>query len=380
MNKSKKYFLNILIALSVSFFFFGILACTKKKGSNDSASAESKVAKNEIVLGTKGPNGNDPVSYEELQLSEAQKDAAREKKLKIAVLMHTSSDFANSVIAGVEDAARDIGAQIVFNSDAEFDANKQKTDIENALVREPDIIITLILDGVSGAAALRPAVDKGVKIALLSNLPEGFVHGQDYASIVTDDLFGMGKAAAELIGEQLSGNGEVGLMFHDANYYVTNQRDAAVRTVLEQNFPGIEIVTSQGIANPADGAVIASAMMTQFPNLQAIYAPWDSIAEGVVAAARSAGRRDLKIFTMDLGATTVLDLAKGGNMAGIVADLPYELGVTLANAGIISALGQTTPPFVTVPAIKVTKENLEEGWRQSLHRDLPVEITNALSK
>lgn len=379
MNMSYKSLNKVFAMVSIVFVLFGFFSCLKKKDAQESTSTEVSTV-NQALMTTKGPHGNDPVSYKELQLSDAQKDAAREKKLKIAVLMHTSSDFVNSVIAGVKDTAEDIDAEIVFVSDAEFDANKQKTDIENALVQDPDIIITLILDNISGAVALRPAVEQGVKIALLSNLPEGFVHGQDYASIVTDDLFGMGKAAAELINDKLSGSGQVGLMFHDANYYVTNQRDAAVRTVLEQNFPDIEIATSQGIANPADGEVIASAMLTQFPNLHAIYAPWDSIAEGVLAAARSSGRKNLKIFTMDLGATTVLDLAKGGNMAGIVADLPYELGVTLANAGIISMLGEETPPFVTVPAIKVTKENLKEGWKKSLHRELPVEIKNAISQ
>ncbi|MEM9424636.1 MAG: substrate-binding domain-containing protein [Spirochaetota bacterium] len=332
------------------------------------------------VLGTKGPNGNDPVSYTEVTLSDSRKKEAQAQKLKVAVLMHTSSDFTNSVIAGVQDTVKALDGEVVLVSDAEFDANKQKSDIENALVLGPDIIITLILDGVSGAAALRPAIDAGVKIALLSNLPQGFSHGKDYASIVTDDLFGMGKAIAELMNEQLGGKGKVGLMFHDANYYVTNQRDNAVRSVLERDYPNIEIAASQGIANPDDGETIAAAMLTQHPDLEAIYAPWDSIAEGVLAAARSAGRKDLKVFTMDLGATTVLDMAKGGNMAGVVADLPYELGVTLTNTAVLSKLGEKTPPFVTVPAIKVTRENLEQGWKESLHRDLPPEVQAAMTK
>ncbi len=346
-------------------------------GGQLSARGESKEREIEI-LKTTGPAGNAPTSYKNLVLTAAQKRQARKKALKVAVLMHTSSDFANSVIAGVQDTTADLGGEVILVSDAEFDANKQKTDIENALVLSPDIIITLILDGVSGAAALRPAIDRGVKVALLSNLPQGFVHGKDYASIVTDDLYGMGKAIAELMNAELGGRGKVGLMFHDADYYVTNQRDAAVSTVLRKDYPGIQIVARQGIANPNDGETIASAMLTQHPDLQAIYAPWDSIAEGVLAAARSAGRKDLKVFTMDLGATTVLDMAKGGNMAGVVADLPYELGATLTNAAVLSTLGVATPPFVTVPAIKVTKENLAEGWEEALHRQVPPEVRKVL--
>lgn len=369
-----KYWKRVMRPVITGVLVAAVLASCSKQQEKTSARA------GEPVMKTVGPAGDDPTSYTEVQLSDAQKNEARAKQLKIAILMHESSDFSNSVIVGVQDTAKDLNANIVLVADAEFDANKQKTNIENALILNPDIIVALILDEVSGAAALRPAIDKGVKLSLLSNLPSSFVHGKDYASVVTDDLFGMGKSVAELINDALSGKGQVGYIFHDANYYVTNQRDAAVKNVIQQQFPGLEIVAERGIANPSDGEVIASALLTQFPNLQAIYAPWNTIAEGVISAVRSAGRKDVKVFTMDLGETVALDLAKDGNIAGIVADLPYELGVTLANAGVLSALGYDTPPFITVPAIKVTKNNLAEAWEQSLHRPLPATIAGELDK
>ena len=269
---------------------------------------------------------------------------------------------------------------MVLVTDAGFDANKQKTDIENAMILNPDIIITLVLDPVSGAAALKPAIKRGVKVVLISNLPKDFKHGKDYASIVTDDLFAMGKAVAQMMNDQLKGKGEVALMYHDANFYVTNQRDQAVQTVLERDYPGIKIIAKKGIANPNDGESIASAIITQNPKVKAIYAPWDTIAEGVVAATRSANRKDIKVYTMDLGENNVLDMAKKGNIAGIVADLPYELGATLAKVGALSVLGQKTAPFITVPAIKVVRDNLEAKWEQSLHRPLPKVVKKALRK
>ena len=118
--------------------------------------------------------------------------------------------------------------------------------------------------------------------------------------------------------------------------------------------------------------------MTQYPEVQAIYAPWDTIAEGVVAAARAADRKDLMVFTMDIGANNGLDLAKGGNIAGIVADLPYALGEAVANVGILSAIGEQTPPFVIVPAIKIDKNNLVSAWKESLNREPPKEILDVL--
>ena len=332
------------------------------------------------VLGTTGPNGNDPVPSDRVTLTAAQATDVRGRGLKAAILMHTSSDFANSLILGAREVFDDLNVEVVLVADAEFDASKQRTDIETAMVLDPDIIVTLVLDPVSGAAALQPAIDQGIQVVLISNLPQDFRHGEHYAAIVTDDLFAMGRSVAELMNDQLSGSGKVALLFHDADYYVTNQRDRSVETVLRQNYPGIDIVAKRGIVNPEDGEVIASAIITQNPDIDAIYAPWDTIAEGVVAAARAANRPDIRVYTMDLGENNVLDMVKGGNVSGIVADLPYELGAALARIGALSALGESTPPFVIVPAIKVTRENVREQWELSLRRPLPQEIESALSR
>lgn len=332
------------------------------------------------LMKTVGPQGEEPTPHTAVALTDAQKDAAKAKKFKAVLLLHQTTDFTNALQAGAKDAFKNAGVELVVTTDAEMDANKQRTDIETSLALNPDILITLILDPVTGAVALKQAVDKGVKVALISNLPQGFVHGKDYAGIVTDDLFEMGKAVAEMMADKLGGKGKVALLYHDANYYVTNQRDRAVKTVLQANYPGIEIVAERGIANPADGETLAGAILTQYPDVQAIYAPWDTIAEGVVAAARAAGRKDLKVFTMDIGANNALDLAKGGNMAGIVADLPYGLGEAVANMGILAALGEKTPAFVVVPALKIEKNNLLEAWKKSLNQEAPKEIKDVLAK
>ncbi len=237
-----------------------------------------------------------------------------------------------------------------------------------------------MVDPVSGAAAFKPAVEQGAELVLISNLPSGFEHGKDYAGIVTDDLFDMGRIAADLIADAIGGEGEIGFLYHEANYYVTNQRDQAVLTHLEKNYPNIKVKVKRGIANANDGEMVASAMMMQNPTIKAIYAPWDSIAEGVVAATRAAGRKDIKVITMDLGAANALDMAKGRNVAGVVTDLPYDLGQTLANMGALAVLDVDTPPFVTVSATGVTQENLAQAWQDALRRQPPEAVIKALNK
>ncbi len=86
-------------------------------------------------------------------------------------------------------------------------------------------------------------------------------------------------------------------------------------------------------ANPADAESIASALIIQHPEINAFYVPWDTPAEGVVAACRAAKRPDIKVVTLDLGANNGLDMVKSGNVIGIAADLAYQLGYTKAICG-----------------------------------------------
>ncbi len=327
---------------------------------------------------TKGPSGEDPTDSSAVVLSDEDVAAIQAGKFKVALLMHESSDWVNAVLAGAKDRFAELGFEVVAVTDAEQDPNKQRTDIETTLALKPDVIVTLVIDTVSSSVALKQAVDQGVKVVLISNLPQNFVQGTDYVGIVTDDLYAMGKNVAEMIGDDLGGKGDVALMYHDANYYVTNQRDEAVEAVLRKEYPEINIVTKRGIVNASDSEALASAILTQFPNVQAIYAPWDVLAEGVVAAARTAGNSNLGVYTIDIGANNAMDLAKGGNMKGIVADLPYELGRTLGNMSGLAVLDKEAPAFVTVPAIKIKKDNLAAAWLESLNREVPAEIAAAL--
>jgi ribose transport system substrate-binding protein len=70
-------------------------------------------------------------------------------------------------------------------------------------------------------------------------------------------------------------------------------------------------------------------------------------------------------------------MAKGGNIAGIVADKAYELGRAMAAVGMKALLGQASPPFLVAPALTVTKDTMAEGWQDSLNRDAPQSVIDA---
>jgi ribose transport system substrate-binding protein len=326
---------------------------------------------------TTGPNGEKAVPSTTLTLDQAEIDKLKSGKYTAALLWHTSSDFVTAVTAGATDAFNSYGIEVVATTDAGFDAARQKNDVETIMAKKPSVILVLPLDPVTSAEALRPAVEAGTKIVLLSNQPKGFTHGKDYVSIVTDDLFQMGKQAADVLAEALGKKGKIAWIFHDAQYYVTNQRDNAFKTTIQSSYPEMQIVAEQGLADPARAEEIAQALLLKHPDLDGIYVTWAEPAEGVLAALRAAGNAKTKIVTLDLSEPVALDMVKGGNVAGIVADKAYELGRAMATAGAYGLLGKEAPSFVIAPAITVTKANVAEGWKESLHRDAPKTVLDS---
>ncbi len=156
--------------------------------------------------------------------------------------------------------------------------------------------------------------------------PRASSRGTDYVTIVSDDLFQMGEKAADAMAAAIGGKGKVGYLFHDANFYVTNQRDGAFKETIETKYPDIEIVAEQGLADPAKAEDVINAFMIKNPDLDAVYVTWAEPAEFVLAALRNGGNTQTKIVTLDLSEPLALDMVKDGNVAAIVADEAYAIG------------------------------------------------------
>ena len=328
-----------------------------------------------VFAETVGPGGETASKSSSVIVSDELAESVSSKGYTAALLWHDQSEFVNAVSLGATDEFTRMGIKIVATTSAGFDAAKQRSDIENAMIKSPDIILSLPLDPDTSAAAFAEARDSGVSLVFLSNLPTNYKHPTDYAAIVTDDLFQMGKQAADALAKSMGGTGTVGWIFHDASYYVTNQRDNAFKTTIENDYPNINIVAEQGISDPARAEEIANAMLIKNPDLGGIYVTWAGPAEGVLAALRSNGNKTTKIVTLDLSEPIALDMVSGGNVVALIADEAYELGRAMAAAAVLKLEGKEVPPFVVAPAVTVTVDNISEGWMKSLHVEAPKSLT-----
>lgn len=137
----------------------------------------------------------------------------------------------------------------------------------------------------------------------------------------------------------------------------------------------------QGIGGPdftGDADKAASALLTSNRDLNGIWAVWDVPAEGVISAARAAGKDNLVITTCDLGLNVAIDMAQNGFVKGLGAQRPFDQGVTEALLAGYGLLGKEAPAYIALPALPVTHDNLLEAWKEVYHQDAPDTLKSSM--
>lgn len=332
------------------------------------------------VLST-GPNGEEPASVDAARVTDEQAAEVAELGLTAAIVMHYGgNDWANAQIDGLNAEFERLGIEVIATTDADFDPATQVSQIETVLTQDPDIIVSIPTDPVATAAAYKKASDQGVKLVFMDNVPDGFQAGTDYVSMVSADNYGNGVTSAYLLARSLGGKGKIGIIYHEADFFVTKQRYEGFKDTITSEFPDIEIVQEQGIAGPdfaGDAQGVANAILTKNPDLDGIWAVWDVPAEGVMAAARETGRTDIKIATEDLGTNVAIALAKNQMIVGLGAQLPYDQGVAEADLAALSILGQEVPAYVALSSLPVDHDNVLDAWKTVYRADPPASVADA---
>jgi ribose transport system substrate-binding protein len=366
-------------AVAVMVFTMSTASCAASTGERRSSAAPIKSST--TLDTTHGPNGETATPATALELTPAEVAKVRTGDYTAALVWHEESDFTSAVTAGARDEFRRLHITVIAETSANFDAAKQKSDIETVEVRKPSVLLTLPVDAVVTASAYKDVAADGTKIVLLSEVPQGMKYGRDYVSVVTDDLFQMGKRAADALAAAVGNRGTIAYFFHDANHYVTNERDQAFLVTMTSNYPKVKILAKRGIADPNKAQDEANAVLLEHPDLDGVYVTFSQPpAEGVLAALRANGNTTTRIVSLDLSEPLALDMAKGGATFALIADKAYELGRAMATSAAYGLLGKKAPAFVVAPAMTITKSNLVQGYHQSLHRNPPASVMNALGR
>lgn len=359
--------------------------CDSNSAANNKEALEKTDGRDEIVLDENniksiGPNGENATPASSLTLTDEEIEKLKDGNYTAAISFHyAGNDWSSAQQKGLEDTFKKYGITIVGTTDANFSVEQQVSDLETLTALKPDVMISIPTDAKATSDAFKRVSAQGIKLVFMDNVPDNFVAGEDYVGAVSADNYGNGVIAAELIGEKLNGKGKIGIVHYDVDYFVTNQRLEAFEETIKTKYPDIEVIAKNGFSDVNQSTEVADAMLTQNPDLEAIFAIWDIPAEGVLSALTSAGREDIYVSSIDLGDNIAKEIAQG-NVLGVGAQLPYDQGVAEATMAAYALLGKETPSYVAVPATKVERNTIVTGYEMVYHKEAPSFITEELDK
>jgi ribose transport system substrate-binding protein len=321
-----------------------------------------------------GPNGEEPSPISSVEISDEECEEIREAGYTAAISMHyMASDWSRLQVEGIKATLDECGVELVAETDADFDSAQQANDLETIIELGPDVLFSIPTDQAATATAFRRVVDAGVILVLMDNIPDGLSWPEDYASVVAGDSRALGKMAARMLLEATGTDAQIAMIDHGAEFFVTEEREIGAREVFEAN--GVEVVAAGDILAPEDGLEVAEGMLTANPDIDGFWVVWDTPAMGAITAARTLGRDNVWVTSVDLGIEIAREIASGQYGYGVAAYSPFDSGRAEVLVAFNALLGKETPGYIgTTPMMEITRSNLLEGWRMVQKEEPPEEL------
>lgn len=330
-----------------------------------------------------GPHGERASPAARVSLLPQDIAAARAKKLRVAIVMHTlESDMARHLVQGMVGTLGECGAIVIDVVDCNFSSDSQIAALDRLRKEAPDAIISLPVDNANVTDAHLAISHSGKKLVLIDNVPTGMLPGKDYVSLVSADNFGLGKIAAELLSARLPHGATAGMVAYDADFFATNEREIAFSRWMEVNRQDVAVKTAR-FSTIGSAGNAADQLMNDHPDLAGLFVVWDSPCIDVIRAV-SKRNPTLPVTTVDLGQEVTENLAKGGPVIGIAGQHPFQLGEVVARTTITTLLERPCPDWVALPGVLVNRSNVIECyqtiWRKPASRDILIGLDLLQSK
>lgn len=319
-----------------------LLAGSCKKGTEPPAAATGAVSR--------GTTGEKPLAAEGMQIAVVPKG--------------TEHTFWLTVKAGAEDAAKEVGAKVIWRGPAsEQDVMGQIQIIENFTASGVDAIVMAACDSKDLIAPLAKAKEKGILIATIDSGIDDPDLPITYAA--TDNVLG-GKRAGEVLAGLVGREGVVAVIPFIQGAKSSDDRERGFTEEIARN-PKIRLLPPLYSQSQVDTAAkVTENLLTANPDLVGIFAANEP---GVIGAARVIAERGLagkvKLVGYDASADEIEALRRGVVQALIVQD-PYKMGYSGVMAVVKAKLGQTVPRLIDTGVTVVTADNVDSPQVQAL--------------
>jgi ribose transport system substrate-binding protein len=172
------------------------------------------------------------------------------------------------------------------------------------------------------------------------------------------------------MGQILNGKGKIVEVAVAPGIASTMAREQGFEEAIHKDFPGIEIIDKRyGMADFAKSLEVAENMLTAHPDLAGLFASNESSTVGAAQALKGRTGK-IKMVGFDWN-PTLADGLKSGLIDSLVAQDPFRIGYDSVKAAVDKLNGGTPQKIQNLPALLVTKDNLDDpAVQKQLNPDL----------
>jgi ABC-type sugar transport system substrate-binding protein len=298
------------------------------------------------------------------------------RKPVIAMMPKAKGDpYFISCRAGAEDAARELGIELIWDGPTSLDAARQNELIENWITRKVDAIAVAVENRGGISSVLRKARERGIKVLTWDadadpDARDFFVNQatpEGIASALTDE-------AARLLG----GKGEFAIITGALSAANQNEWIANIRKRLAEKYPDLKIATIRPSDDDRDKAFAETqTILRVYPAVKLVMAISAPAVPGSAEAVRQASRAgDVNVIglslpninkpyvhggvvqavilwnTRDLGYLTVLAAAK-------LVQNAFAPGATSIDAGHLCTIEVRGSEIILGAPLLMNKDNID---------------------
>ena len=295
-----------------------------------------------------------------LTLATAGAAQARELKSVGITVGSLGNPFFVTIAKGAEAKAKEINPNAkVLAVSADYDLNKQFTQIDNFIAAGVDLILLNAAD----PKAIEPAVKKAQKAGIAVVAVDVAAAGAD-ATVQTDNVQA-GRIACEYIAKKLNGQGNV-VIENGPQVSAVVDRVKGCKEVFAKT-PGLKVLSDDqdGKGSREGGMNTMLGYLTRFPKLDAVFTINDPQAVGSDLAAKQLKRKGIVITSVD-GAPDIENALKTDTQVEASASQdPWAMAQQAVVIGQDVLNGKRPAnPMVLIPSTLITRENVGsyKGW------------------
>jgi ribose transport system substrate-binding protein len=242
---------------------------------------------------------------------------------------------------------------------ADYDLNKQFTQIDNFIASGVDMILINAADPKAAAPAIKRAQAAGIVVIAVDVAAVGA------NAVVQTNNTQAGEISCQYIADKLSGKGAV-IIENGPQVAAVVERVTGCKKVLSK-YPGIKLLSSDqdGKGSRDGGFNVAQGYLTRYAQIDAIFAINDPQAIGTDLAARQLKRKGLIITSVD-GAPDIEAALKSDSLIQASASQdPWAMVQQAVDIGYGIMNGKKpASDMVLIPSKLITRDNVKDyhGW------------------